>query len=317
MATSIEEITSGLTRAVLADDTITTSLAVATPTKPDEIDEIANNLGQTILRGEHDQRLATLSTGAEKAVGEVDSEAELDPARAANKAEKGKCRQTKEEEQAIDALSAAWSNCSLEDEEETKAQREAQRLQDQIQKQREDKIRALEIAEGQRESEEYKALERLFKEHGAKAHEIKRKERKEEAERQLRLAAEAEAIALGEQRAQEERRMQEEALIAQAQRDADDRVRLGLSQMYERNTANAIAHANAQELHRQQQQRHEAEQIAQYHEVVARQAQLAELERWQHEEQQRRAEQHLAYPQGEQVAESIEEMDTGPEGDAY
>ena len=316
MAASIEEITSGLTRAVLADDIVTTSIAVATSTKPDEMDEIANNLGQTVLGGDNDQRLATLPTGAEKAVEEVDSETELHPARAAKKAEKGKGRQIKEEEQAIDALGAAWSNCCLEDDEEAKAQREAKRLQDQIQKEREDKIRALEIEEEQRESEEYEALERLFKEHGAKAHEITRKERKEEAERQLRLAAEAEEITLAEQRAQEEGRMQEEALIAQAQRDADDRVRLELSQMYERNTANAIAQANAQELHRQQ-QRHEAEQIAQYLEVVARQAQLAELERWQYEEQQRLAEQHQAYPQGEQVAESIEEMDTGPEGDAY
>lgn len=112
------------------------------------------------------------------------------------------------------------------------------------------------MAEAKRESDEYDALQKAFREHGAKTHEIKRKERKEEAARQLRLAAKAEAIASAEHRAQEERRMREEALMAQAKRDADDRAQLKLVRVYERNLAEsnaiAIAQANAQERHRQQ-----------------------------------------------------------------
>ena len=255
---------------------------------------------------------------------------------AAKKAKKGKGKgkQAKEEEEAIDALGTAWSNWSLEDDEETKAQREVQRLKEQTQKEDEDKVRALELAEAKREADEYDALQRQFQEHGAKVHEMKRKERKEEAARQRRLEAEAETIALAERRAQEERRMQEEALAAQAKRDEDDRVRVELSQAYERNLAEsnaiAIAQAHAQEAHWQQ-QRQEAEQIAQYQEVVARQAYLAELERQQQEAlflQQRLSEQHQCYPQGEQVAErteegvtaqedfGFEEMDTAPEMEA-
>ena len=229
---------------------------------------------------------------------------------AAKEAETGKSQQTKEEEEAIDALGATWSNWSLEDDEEAKARREA----NQTQKEHQDKMRALQLAEEKKEADEYDALQRQFQEHGAKVHEMKRKERKEEAAKQRRLEAEAETIALAERRAQEERQMQEEALAAQVKRDVDDRVRLELSQAYERNLAEsnaiaiAIAQANAQEVHWQQ-QRQEAEQIAQYQEVVARQAYLADLERQQQEAfflQQRLSEQHQCYPQGEQVAERTE-----------
>ena len=324
----IEDITSALTRTVLADHTVLTSLTVATSTKPDEMDEIANCLGQTILGGDNtDQRLAALPAEAEKAVEEVDSEEELDAAHAAKKLEKGKGKQTNEEEETIEDLGVVCSNWSLhdeeEEEEEAKAQRVAKQAQEQIKNEREDQIRASKIAEENKESDEYDALERLFQEHGAKAHEIVRKERKTEAERQLRLAAEAEAITLAERRAQEERQMEEEALAAQARRDADDRARLQLLQVYERNivesTTNAIAQANVQEVNWQQQCR-EGERIAQYHEAVTKQAQAAKLERWEQEEaflQQRLAEQHQPYPPGEQVAESIEEMDTGTEGDDF
>ena len=229
---------------------------------------------------------------------------------AAKEAEKGKSQQTKEEDEAIDALGTAWSNWSLEDDEEAKAQRKAQ----QTKKEHEDETRALKLAEEKREADEYDALQRQFQEHGAKVHEMKRKERKEEAAKQRRLEAEAETIALAERRAQEERQMQEEALAAQVKRDADDRVRLELSQAYERNFAEsnaiaiAIAQANAQEA-QWQQQRQEAEQIAQYQEVVARQTYLAELDRQQQEAfflQQRLSKQHQCYPQGEQVAERTE-----------
>lgn len=333
-ALGIEEITSGLTQTVLVDDTVTTSPAVAPSAIPDEMDEIANRLGQAILGGNTDQRLATPPAGPE----EEDPEAELEPTSAVDK---GKGRETEEEVGEIDALGAAWSSCSLEDNDEAKAQREAQQLQEQTQKEQEDEKRASELAEAKKESDEFDALARAFREHGAKAHEIKRKERKEEAARQLRLAAEAAATAQAERGAQEERRMQEErqmqeeALAAQAKRDADDRVRFELARVYERNLAEsnaiAIARANAQEAQRQQ-QLYEAERIAQHNEVVARQRQLAELQRWQQEQlflQQHVAQQHQAYPLGELVAESTEgaahewvayggtEMDTAPEVEAF
>lgn len=321
-ALGIEEITSGLTQTVLADDTVPTSPAVAPSANPDEMDEIANRLGQAILEENTDQRLETPPAGPKK----EDPEAELDPARAV---EKGKGRETEEEVGEIDALGAAWSSCSLEDDEEAKAQREAQQLQEQTQKAQEDEKRALELAEAKKESDEFDALARAFREHGAKAHEIKRKERKEEAARQQRLAAEAE-----ERRMHEERQMQEDALTAQAKRDADDRVRLELARVYERNLAEsnaiAIAQANAQEAQRQQ-QLYEAGLIAQHNEVVARQRQLAELQRWQQQQlflQQHLAQQHQALPLGELVAERTEgaahewvafegtEMDTAPEMEA-
>ena len=325
----MEEITSGLTRTVLADNAVTTSLAVATSTEVDEVDAIANCLGHTILGEGADQRLATLPAGAEKAVEGEDPEVEMDSARAAKKVDKGKGRQTREE-QAMNALGAACSNWSLWNDNEAEAQREAQRLREQIQKDHQDKIRAFEVAEAKRQTnEDLDAFTRQWQADldAARVKQMRRrarKERDEEAASQLRLAAEAEAIALAERRANQERRMQEEALAAQAQRESDDRARFELSQVYDRifaeNNAIAIAQANAQKAQRQQ-QRQEAELIAQYHEVVARQAQQAELERRQQEElyllQQRLAEQHQAYPQGEQVAESTEEMDTAQEGDAF
>lgn len=318
-ALGIEEITSGLTQTVLADDTVPTSPTVAPSANLDEMDEIANRLGQAILEENNDQRPATPPAGPEK----EHPEAELD---APSAVEKGKGRETEEEVGEIDGLGAAWSSCSLEDDEEAKAQREAQQLQEQTQKAQEDEKRALELAEAKKESDEFDALARAFREHGAKAHEIKRKERKEEAARQQRLAE--------ERRMQEERQMQEEALTAQAKRDADDRVRLELARVYERNLAEsnaiAIAQANAQEAQRQQ-QLYEAGLITQHNEVVARQRQLAELQRWQQEQlflQQHLAQQHQALPLGELVAERTEgaahewvafegtEMDTAPEMEA-
>ena len=69
-----------------------------------------------------------------------------------------------------------------------------------------------------------------------------------------------------------------------------------------------------------QQQRQQAELIAQYHAAVARQAELAEHERRQQEElflQQHLAEQQHAHLPNGQVSESAEDMDTGPEMEGY
>lgn len=117
-ASGIEEITSGLNQTVLADHTVTTSLAVAQSTNPAEMDEIANCLGQTILGRNADQSFATLSIRVEEAIEEENPKAEGDPA---GTAEKGKGRQSKEEEEEIDALGAAWCFCSLENDEEARA----------------------------------------------------------------------------------------------------------------------------------------------------------------------------------------------------
>ena len=117
-ASGIEEITSGLNQTVLADHTVTTSPAVAQSTNPAEMDEIANCLGQTILGRNADQSFATLSIRVEEAIEEENPKAEGDPA---GTAEKGKGRQSKEEEEEIDALGAAWCCCSLENGEEARA----------------------------------------------------------------------------------------------------------------------------------------------------------------------------------------------------
>lgn len=319
----MEAITSGLTRAVLGDDPVNTNLAVntdlavETSTKADDMEAIANRLGQTILGEDNKQNPANLPAAKESAVEANNQEAELDPAGIVES-------QAAKKEDGIDALGTACGSLSLDRDDHAEAQREAQRLREQIQKEHEDKISALENAEAKRRAdEEFDAFTRQFQAEidEAKVKKMQRKARKEKDEeqaRQLRLAAEAEAIARAERRAQQERRMQEEAQAAQAKRELDNSARLELSQIYESIVANtAIAQANAQEAQRQQ-QRHEAELIAQYHAAVARQAQLAELERRQQEElflQQNLAEQHHAYPLGEQVSEGVEVMDTAPEGD--
>ena len=310
----MEAITSGLTRTVLGDDAVSTDIAVKASTKVDDMDAIANSLGQTVLEEDDRESLTNLPAAKEKAVGDKDREAELNPAGIAEK------QAAEKEEEGIDALGTACGSLSLKLDDEADDQREAQRLRKQIQMAHEDKMRALENAEARRRAdEEFDTFTRQFQADidGAKVKQMKRKARKEkneEASRQLRLAAKAEAIVLAERRAQQERRMQEEARVAQAQRESDNRARLELSQIYERIFADAaIAQANAEEV-QWQRQRHEVELIAQYHAVVARQAQLAELERLHQEElflRQHQAEQRHALE--EQVFEAAEEMDTSPE----
>lgn len=322
----IEAISTGLTRTILGDDAVNADLAVATSTRADDLDAIINRLGQTIL-GEDNQSLAALPAGEEKPAEEEEQEAKLnsDPIAERQTAEKAKSSQAKEEE-AIDALGAACSSWSLEDDGEAETQREAERLREQVQKEHQDRMKALESAEARRrEGEEFVAFERQLQAQIDKARLRKmerkvRKEKNREAARQLRVAAEAEAIAVAERRAQHERRTQAEALELQAQRVADDRVRLELSQYYDRIFANAaIEEANAREA-QMQQQRQQAELIAQYHAAVARQAELAELERRQQEEfclQRHLAEQYHAHLPNGQVSESAEDMDTGPEMEGY
>lgn len=271
----IEAITNVLTQTILGNNAVNTNLAVA---KPARTDEITNSLGQAILGADENQRLAALPTGEEKVVEKEDQGRKLDEALSAeNKiAEKLKGSHQKEGEDAIDALGAACSSWSLETEEEAEARREAQRLRDQIQKKHEDNMKALEKAEAMRRAdEECDALERQLKAQvdGARLHKMKRKARKEkdqEAARELRIAAEAEAIVIAERRARLERRAHDEAIELQAKRGADNRARLELTEAYERIFYNAtIAEANARQAELQKQQR-EAELIAQYNEVVAR-----------------------------------------------
>ena len=317
----MEAIANGLARTVLADGTVNKGLAAVD--KSDDMDAIANRMSETVLEEGDKQSLANFSTAKEKATEENDREAGLDPVNIAKK------QPVEIEEEGIEALGAAWGGLSLENAEELEAERKAQRLREQIQKEHQDKMRTLENAEAKRQAdEEFGTFMQKFQADidGAKVKKMQRKARKEkdkEAARQLRLAAEAQAIVLAERRAQQERRTQEEAQAAQAKRESDDRARAELSQIYNRIFADAaIAHANAQETQRRR-QLHEAELIAQYHAAVARQAEIAELERRQQEElflqqhlaQQQLAQQHQSYPQAEQVSEGTEEMDTTPEGD--
>ena len=292
-------------------------------------------MGQAILGEDENQRLATLPAGGQKAPEKEDQGAKL-PSAENQIAEKATRSQTKEREDAIDALGAAYSSWSLEDDTDAKARREAQLRREQIQKTHGDKIEALKNAEAKRRAdEECDTFERQLKAKidGARLKKMKRKARKEkdqEAARELRVAAEAEAIAIAERRARQERRAHEEALNVQAKREADNRARQELSEAYNKIFCNTtIAESNARQAQTQQQR--EAELIAQYHEVATRQAQFAELQRRQQEElylQQHHAQlaelerrqqeelflqQHYAHLRNRQVNENVESMDTAPE----
>ena len=315
-ASNIEAITSGLTNTVLGDDVVKTDITTEASTKVDEVDAIASHLGKTML-GEDTPASNPADIAPKKAEEELD--------------------------EGIDALGAACGSLSL-DNDDVEAQRQAQLLRDQIEKEHAEKMRALANAEAIRRNDAQ--LDQFTRQFQAdldalKVKEMKRKAHKEkdkEAKRQLRVAAEAEETARAQRRAEQERRMQAEAQAAQAKQESDDRDRLELSQIYENFRASAaIAQANADEAYRQQQLR-EAELVAQYRDAVARQ-QLADVERRRREElflqhqlaeQQRLAEQqwlaeqqHLAeqqnlaehynaYPQGEQVSQGADEMDVVP-----
>lgn len=231
----VEVITNGLTRTILGDNAASTNLAVATPARTDIIDAITHRLGQAILGKDENQRLATLPAGGQKAAEKEDQGAKL-PSAENQIAEKATRSQTKEREDAIDALGAACSSWSLEDDTEAEARREAQQRREQIQKTHEDKMMALKNAEAKRRAdEECDTFERQLKAKidGDRLKKMKRKARKEkdqEAARELRVAAEAEAIAIAERRARQERRAHEEALNLQANREADNRARQELSE---------------------------------------------------------------------------------------
>lgn len=341
----IETITTGLTRTILGDNAVNTNLVVSTPARTDDIDTITNRLGEAILGEDENQRLVTLPAEEEKAVGGQDQGAKLDEVRSAEdgtpentsrpKAEEGvdevssandhipeKASRPKPEEgeDAITALGAACSNWSIEDNEEAEARRESQRLKEQVRVKHEEKMRTLEAAEARRRSEEAcNAFERKLQADidEARLREMKRKARKEkdeEAARQLRAAAEAEKIAVAERRAHQERRAHEEALQLQAKREADNRAQQALSEAYNRIFYNNIAEANARQ--EQIQRQREADLIAHYNEVHAQQAQraqLAELQRRQQEEQF--LQQHYAHSPNWQVLENAEDMDTAPEAE--
>lgn len=340
----IETITNGLTQTILGDNPVNTNLAVATPARTDDIDTITNRLGEAILGEDENQRLVTLPAEEEKAVGGGDQAAKLNEVRSTENEmpekestlkakeredevrsaenhvpEKANRPKSKEGEDAINALGAACSSWSLEDDEEAEARREAQQLKEQIRMKHGENMETLEKAEAKRRAdEECNAFERQLQADidGARLHKMKRKARKEknkETARQLRIAAEAEKIAIAERRARQERRAHEEALELQAKREADNRARLELSEVYNRIFYNSvIAEANARQVQAQRQR--EAELIAQYHQVLLQQAQLADLERRQQEEQF--FQQHYVHPSNWQVPESSEEMDTGPEAEA-
>lgn len=317
---AIEAITNGLTQTILGDNPVNKNLAVATPARTDDIDTITNRLGEAILGEDENQRLVTPAAQEEKAGGEGDQAAKLDEVRSAENhvPEKASRPKSKEGEDAINALDAACSSWSIEDDEEAEARREAQQLKEQIRMKHGEKMETLEKAEAKRRAdEERNAFERHLQADidGARLRKMKRKARKEknkEAARQLRIAAEAEKIAIAERRARQERQAHEEALELQAKREADDRAWLELSEVYNRIFYNSvIAEANARQVQAERQR--EAELIAQYHEVLAQQAQLADLERRQQEEQF--FQQHYAHPSNWQVPESSEEMDTAPEAE--
>lgn len=317
----IETITSGLTRTILGDNAVNPTPAVATPARTDDIETITNRLGEAILGDDESQRLVTLPAEENEAVGGGDQGAKPDEVESAEDkaSEKASRPKSKEGEDAINALDAACSNWSLEDEEEAGARREAERLKEQVRMKHEEKMRALEIAEAKRRNvEELNAFERKLQADidEARLREMKRKARKEkdeEAARQLRAQAEAEKLAVAERKALQERRAQEEALELQARREADNRAQQELAAVYDGLFYNTvIAEANAREM--QVQRQREAELIAQYHAVLAQQAHQAQLDELARRRQEQQfLQQHYAHPSNWLVSESAEEMDTAPE----
>lgn len=320
----IETITSGLTRTILGDDAVNATPTVATSAGTDEIDAITNRLREAILGEDENQRLVTTPAEEEKAAeGENQGAKPVEVESTENKASENASRpKAKEGEDAINALDAACSNWFLEDDEEAEARREAERLKEQVRVKHEEKMRALEIAEDKRRNAEaLNAFERNLQADIDKARlsEMKRRTRKEKDEgaaRQLRAQADAEKLAVAERKAAQERRAQEEALALHAKREADDRAKQELLEVYNGIFLHNAAIAEANALQVQVQRQHEAELIAQYHGLLAQQAQqaqLRELERQQQEQQF--LQQQYAHSSNRQVPDSAEEMDTAPEAE--
>lgn len=152
-ASNIEAITSGLTNTVLGDDVVKADLATETSTKVDDVDAIANELGKKLLAGP--------------------DPADIAPEKA-----------TEEHDKSIDALGAACSSLSI-DNNDAEAERQAQLLRDQIEKEHADKMTALANAEAKRETDAQ--LDQFTRQFQAdldalKLKEMKRKARKEKNE---------------------------------------------------------------------------------------------------------------------------------------
>lgn len=274
--------------------------------KVEEMDAITSRLTQTNL-AEDDSRSATDPTVeaaeiepiASQVALENDSvdlvsesarqkqEAEAVAKTAAVKQKKAARKQKrKAAEKTSAALSTAFDNWSITEDEGAKVNWEAQETQERIRQEHADHLQALEDAEAKREADATKAavLKRLLEARAQERQDKKNREAEEakgkEAAQQKQAEADALAVTLAERRAAQDREWREQELANQARAEADYIRRQQLSQAYSAYKAliaqnAALAEANAREWQNSQQQR--AEYLAHYHAVASGQGGTAEL----------------------------------------
>ena len=149
----IDGITSSLTQTILAEDT--TRPAIEPPTGKAEMDAITNRLSEAVLKedrieGEADEEEDEDSLFLPE--GPVSEEVRQRQAAEAA-AEATAAKQREEGEQTSTALSTACDMWSIENNEEAKAKREVQRIQDRLQQEEDNRVQVLEAARARRRAD--------------------------------------------------------------------------------------------------------------------------------------------------------------------
>lgn len=296
----MDAITSRLTQTNLAEDD---SRPATDPTvEAAEIELVDNGLSQVALEND------SVDLVSEEARQKQEAEA---VAKAAVVKQKKAARKQKRKaaEKTSAALSTAFDNWSITEDEGVKVKREAQETQERIRQEHADHLQALEDAEAKREADAKKAavLKRLVEARAQERQDKKNREAEEargkEAAQQKQAEADASAVTLAERRAAQDREWREQELANQARAEADYIRRQQLSQAYSAYNAliaqnSALAESNAREWQNSQQQR--AEYLAHYHAVTSGQGGTAELVQQQQQQQQYQYQQQHHHHQTEQ-----------------
>lgn len=297
----IDAITSHLTQTNLAEET--TRPAIEPPTGKAEMDAITNCLSQTALKedridGEADDEEDEDSLFLPE--GPVSEEVrQRQAAEAAVEATAAKQRE--EDEQTSAVLSTACDMWSIDNNEEAKAKREAQRIQDRLQQEHDNRVQVLEAAEARRRADaNHAAAWKKWVEDKAKARLLAANRAAQEAEEEEAGQKLAHADALAIQNALQtealEREWQEQARANQAKEEADNRLRQEWSQARD-NVIAALNAASAEGNTRggQYWQQQQAESLAHYEAVVSGRAENATplQQQQQHNHQQQQPQQHL------------------------
>ncbi|MCJ1343543.1 hypothetical protein MMC31_001738, partial [Peltigera leucophlebia] len=315
-ADSIDGITSRLTQTNLAEDS--TRPAVEPPTGKAEIDAITTRLGQAVLKEDRTEEEADKEEDEDSLFlpeGPISEEVrQRQAAEAAAKAAAAK--QKEEDEQTSSALSAACDMWSIENNEEAKAKREAQQIQERLQQEHANRMQELEAAEASRRADaDHAAAWKKWVEGKAQARLIEANRAAQEAkdEEAGQKLAEADALAIQQALEREalERELQEQARANQVKEEADNKLRQELSQardsiIAELNAASAKANTWGWQNWQQQQ----AESLARYEAIFSGQAENATvLEQQQHHHQQQQPQQHVG-------CFFFEDMETTPDEEA-